>query len=396
MNAPATVALKPYQLAALLVLFMTAFAAPLTTAFNIGAIITEFGASRVEAGFVMTAEGLSVAASALIASRLITRYYLKTLLFGGLICVAAGSGLTLLATDVPMMVGCRILAGIGIGAVVSTVMATAARTPKPEMTFGWVNGCAGAFISVLGLTVPFAILRGGLDGAYALYLALSLFGMLLLLLIPNSKTPVHAAPASRSEDKPLSKFSASAGWIALFGLGIFFFGQAGIAAFIERIGASIDVSLSTVGTIFFFGGLLTIVGPIGAGIVGSRFGATKPLVLIGSLFCLTVLVIALGGDKMSFYLSVPLLMILPAILLPSFLGGLAVVDPTGRLAGAQPAFATMGGALGPVAAGAVADVGGFGTLGWFVFVMLIIGLTLMAAATLKADGIRTRPLHPAE
>lgn len=396
MNAPATVVLKPYQLAALLVLFMTAFAAPLTTAFNIGAIISEFGASRVEAGFVMTAEGLTVATSALIASRLITRYYLKTLLFGGLVFVATGNALTLLATDVPTMVGCRILAGIGIGTVVSTVMATAARTPKPEMTFGWVNGCAGAFISILGLTVPFAILRGGLDGAYSLYLALSLLGILLLLLIPNSKALAHAAAATKNDDKPISKLGASAGWIALFGLGIFFFGQAGIAAFIERIGASIDVSLSTVGTIFFFGGLLTIVGPICAGIVGSRFGATKPLVLIGSLFCLTVLTITLGGEKMSFYLSVPMLMVLPAIMLPSFLGGLAVVDPSGRLAGAQPAFATMGGALGPVAAGAVADVGGFGTLGWFVFVMLIIGLTFMAAATLKADGIRTRPLHPAE
>lgn len=56
MNSSATVNLKHYQLAALLVLFMTAFAAPLTIAFNIGTIITAFGASRAEAGFVMTIE----------------------------------------------------------------------------------------------------------------------------------------------------------------------------------------------------------------------------------------------------------------------------------------------------------------------------------------------------
>lgn len=390
------VALKPFQLAALIVLFMTAFAAPLTTAFNIGVIISEFGASRVEAGLVMTCEGLAVAMAALIASRMITKFYLKTMLVAGLLCVAAGSALTMLATDVPMMIGCRILAGLGIGTVVSTVMATAARTPKPEMTFGWVNGCAGAFISFLGLTVPYAILRGGLDGAYSLYLALSLLGMLLLLLIPNSKAPSHIAPVLTGDVKAVSKLGASAGWIALLGMGILFCGQAGIAAFIERIGASIDVSLSTIGTIFFFGGLLTIVGPIGAGIVGSRFGATKPLLLIGSSLCLAVLAIALGGDKTSFYFSVPLLMILPAILLPSFLGGLASIDPTGRLNGAQPAFATMGGALGPVAAGAVADVGGFGALGWFVCALLVIGLTFMAAGTLKADGLRERPLQPAE
>lgn len=396
MTVPSTVALKPYQLAALLVLFMTAFAAPLTVAFNIGTIISTFDASRTEAGLVMTAEGVTVSIASLVSSRLITKFYLKTILFAGLSFVILGNALTLLATDIPTMIGCRILAGVGIGTVVSAVMATAARTPKPEMTFGWVNGCAGAFISILGLSVPFVILRGGLDGAYGLYTALSLVGMLLLLLIPNSKAPVHKAAASSDDDKPKSKLGASAGWIALIGLGIFFFGQSGIAAFIERIGASIDVSISTVGTIFFFGGLLTIVGPIAAGVVGSRFGATRPLALIGTLVCIAVLGIAIGGEKMSFYLSVPMIMILPAIMLPSFLGGLAVVDPTGRLAGAHPAFATMGGALGPVAAGAVADVGGFGSLGWFVVAVLIAGLTLMSAATFKADGIRKITLQPAE
>ncbi len=388
MNSSATVNLKHYQLAALLVLFMTAFAAPLTIAFNIGTIITAFGASRAEAGFVMTVEGVSVSIAALVCSQIITRYYLKTLLFIGLICVATGNGLTMLATDIPTMAACRVLAGIGIGTVVCSVMATAARTPNPEMTFGWVNGCAGAFISVLGLTVPYVISRAGLDGAYGLYTVLALIGLILMMVIPNSKASGHAAVSSPGGEKSITKWSSNAGWIALLGLGIFFFGQAGIAAFVARIGESIDVSLATVGTIFFFGGLLTIIGPIGAGLVGSRFGATRPLLLIGTIFCLAVLGITIGGEKLSFYLSVPMIMILPAILLPSFLGGLAVVDPTGRLAGAQPAFATMGGAMGPVAAGIIADAGGFGALGWFVVAVLVTGLALMAAGTLKADGIR--------
>ncbi|WP_159647776.1 MFS transporter [Sphingorhabdus sp. 109] len=394
MTEASTVTLKPRQLAALLVLFMCAFAAPLTVAFNIGTIISAFGASRVEAGLVISAEGIAVSIAALVCSRLISKYYLRTLLFAGLAFVAAGNVLTLVAESIPAMIGCRIVAGLGIGTVISAVMATAARTPKPEMTFGWVNGCAGAFISMMGLTVPYFILRDGLDGAYGLYTTLSLLALLLVPMVPNIKAPPHEMPSATSRGKGASgRLQEHTGWIALLGLGIFFFGQAGIAAFVERIGARIDVSLATLGAIFFFSGLLTIVGPIAAGMVGPRFGSTKPLVLIGFLFCVAVLAVATGGDKLGFYLSVPMIMVLPAILLPFFLGGLSVVDPTGKLAGAQPAFATMGGALGPVAAGAVADASGFGALGWFVVIMLAVGMSLMATATFKADSLRNAKLQ---
>lgn len=397
MTSDNIVALKPYQLAALLVIFMTVFAAPLTIAFNIGAIVSAFEATRTEAGLVMTAEGVAVSFASIIGSRLISKYYLKTLLVAGVLLVIAGNALTVMATDIPMMVMCRALAGLGIGTVISSIMATAARTPKPEMTFGWVNASAGAFISLLALAVPFAIIRGGLDGAYGLYTALAIVGLILIAVIPNNKAPTISSPAKASGDKkPAGRFKANAGWIALLGLGIFFFGQAGIAAFVERIGADVGIPLAKIGTIFFFAGLLTIVGPICAGIVGARFGSTKPLVLVGVFICLAVIGIAISGEKIGFYIGVPMIMIMPAIMLPSFLGGLAVVDPTGRLAGAHPAFATMGGAMGPVIAGTISDVGGFATLGWFIVAVLIIGMTLMAAATFKADSLRSASLQPAE
>ena len=139
---------------------------------------------------------------------------------------------------------------------------------------------------------------------------------------------------------------------------------------------------------FFVGGILTIVCPIAAGFVGARFGSTRPLLLIGGLMCLTAFAIAISGNGTSFLMGVPMWIVLPAILTPSFLGGLAVIDPTGKLAGAQPAFATLGGSMGPMIAGALADAGGYGSLGIFIICVLTTGLVLMAAATLRADAIR--------
>lgn len=381
--------LAPYQLAALLIVFMTAFSAPLTIVFNIGAIVSKFGATAAEAGFVITVEGICVSVAAIVCSRLITKYYLRTFLFVGMIMYAAGNALTLLAPDLNMMVLCRVMSGFGTGTVVCVVMAAAARTPKPEMTYGLVNGSAGAFIALLALAVPYVILRGGLNGAYGLYTALAIVGICLIAIIPNSKAPAHEpAIAATAGQSPKSKFLANSGWIALGGMGIFFFGQAGIAAFVERIGVNIEISLASIGFAFFVGGLLTIVGPVLAGIVGARFGSTRPLVIVSLLLCLTVLSIAVSGTKLGFYMGVPLIMVLPAIMLPSFLGGLAVIDPSGRLAGAQPAFATMGGALGPAAAGLVADASGFNGLGWFIVTVLIVAMVLMTAATFQADRMR--------
>lgn len=392
------VELKPYQLAALLFIFMSAFAAPLAVAFNIGLIISEFATTRAEAGLVMTAEGIAASLSSIIVSRLVLKYYLKTLIIAGLLFVIAGNVFSLMATDVSMMVVCRTIAGLGLGTVITSIMATAARTPKPEMTFGWVNACAGGAISVLAFAVPFAIMQGGFDGVYGLYTALAVVGLILVGVIPNNKGRGVSPPEKDGSQESFSgnRLKANAGWIALFGLGLFFLGQAGIAAFVERIGAGVGVSLAQIGTIFFFAGLLTIVAPICAGIVGARFGSTKPLVLVGVFVCLAVIGIAVSGAKVGFYLGVPILMFMPAIMLPTFLGSLAVLDPTGRLAGAHPAFATMGGAMGPVAAGIISDTEGFAILGWFVVAVLIFGMTLMAAATFKADTIRTTALQPAE
>jgi len=378
------------QQAALIFVMLMAFTEALTVAFNIGAIMTKFGASGAYAGFVATAQGLSTATAAMVGTRLISRYTARKLIAVGLVLVAAGHGLSLVATNVIMMAAFQALGGLGTGLVLCVVLATAARTSKPELTYGWINGSAGAYLSILALAVPKLLLSGGFTALYGFYSLLAMVGLLCLPAIPNVRAP-SVAKARTAVDPGRLKIGPIAnksGWIALFGMGIFYFSVAGMGAFIARIGVNLDISLETIGMAFFVGGILTIVCPIAAGFVGARFGSTRPLLLIGGLMCLTAFAIAISGNGTSFLMGVPMWIVLPAILTPSFLGGLAVIDPTGKLAGAQPAFATLGGSMGPMIAGALADAGGYGSLGIFIICVLTTGLVLMAAATLRADAIR--------
>jgi hypothetical protein len=51
---------------------------------------------------------------------------------------------------------------------------------------------------------------------------------------------------------------------------------------------------------------------------------------------------------------------------------------------------TLGGALAPIAGGALRDwSGGFGLTGWFVVGMLVIGALLLVRAVLAADASRS-------
>ena len=95
---------------------------------------------------------------------------------------------------------------------------------------------------------------------------------------------------SAEEKITLKPYKGKLGWIAMFGVAFAFFAHGGLLTFSERIGAGLDISVITMGNVFALGGLLTIVGPLIAGFIGSRFGSMKPsifflaLMVIGSFF----------------------------------------------------------------------------------------------------------------
>lgn len=388
MQEHSAITLTPIQLISLLAVFLASFAAPLTIPFNIGAIIAKFGATGSEAGLVATVEGISFAIAAVICSRILTKVYSRPLVAIGLLLVAAGNAISVLSPDISILVLSRVVAGLGAGTAISVVMASAARTAKPEMTFGMISAASGLFIAILSFTIPLVINSGGFEAAYATYSLIAVVGFVFLMLMPNTIAPEPEQPSGMSDAEPKSSLKTKLGWLGLFGLGILFCAQAGVASFVERIGTANGLSLPMIGYALMVGGLLTIVGPLLAGFVGARFGSTKPLLVIGSLICLAVFLVPASNSLPTFFGSVPLIMVLPAVLLPSFLGGLAVIDPSGRLAGAQPAFASMGGSLGPVAGGFAVDNSGFAGLGVAAAIIMATGLILMLASTIQADKLR--------
>ena len=372
------------QSVALTAVLLLAFAASLGMAFNVDAVVLSFSATNFQAGLVATTELSGIAAGNLLLGRLASRLNPHRVYLLGALAIAGFNLLSLFTGSVWELLALRAPAGFALGAVLSTVMATAARSATPELTFGVINSLVG----VMGLALAFVLPRAlhahllanevspsfldwnELDGLYAVYI---LCALLALAFIRGTPVPKPLPPADPATGSP----SKGVGWLALVGLGVMFFGHGTLALFLVRVGRAIPLEAETIGYVLMTGALVGIAAPLLAGYVGSRMAPGLPIAVI----VLTLLVAAVSlsniGTVPAFFVATPLFAALPTAVMPIMLGVLSRFDPSGALAGSHPAFIMIAGAIAPFAGGFIRDAsGGFAANGWVAAACILVGALL--------------------
>ena len=375
--------ITPKNQIALIGILLCAFSAPLIMPLNIIAIAQRFvNATNGQIGTIATFEALSISVASIILSRIVNRLDRKKIFITSAIFVIIGNILTILATSLNFVILARIISGLGSGAIVATVVATIARGSNAQMTFAFLNSGVGVMGVLLPFCLPIIISSSGMNGAYSFHLFISLFVFLFISFLSLSN-------ASEAEQNITNSYKGYAGWASMIGTSLIFLGHAGIFAFSARIGASLDISVVQVGYVFMAGGVLTIFGPLLAGFIGQRFGSFLPCLFLIIILLVSGVILANVKSVLIFFIVVPLCGMIPMILTPFFLGGIAKLDPSGSLAAAHPAFSTMGGAAGPVVMGYAIDMAGFPSIGWVLIVMVIVGTPLISLGLIEADRIKT-------
>ena len=374
--------ITPKNQIGLIGLLLCAFSAPLIMPLNIIAISERFvDATNGQIGAIATFETLSISVASIILSRIVNSLDRKRIFFTASILVILGNILTIFSSSLGFLIFSRIIAGIGSGAIVATVVATIARGSNAQMTFALLNSGVGVMGILLPFFLPIIIASNGMNGAYSFHLLISLFTFLFISFITLINN-------SDDNQNSTSSYKGYAGWSSMIGTSLIFLGHAGIFAFSARIGASLNISVVQVGYVFMAGGLLTIFGPLLAGFIGQRFGSLLPCLFLIVVLLITGIILANVTSALVFFIVVPLCGMIPMILTPFFLGGIAKLDPTGSLAAAHPAFSTMGGAAGPVIMGYTIDMAGFTSIGWVLIIMVIIGTPLISLGLIEADKIK--------
>ena len=370
---------------------LLSFAASLGMAFNIDAIASSFNVTNTTAGLVASVEMAAIAAGNLIFARLATRLSAQRTYLAGVLAVVSMNILSIIAPSTDWLLFCRAPAGFALGAVVATVMTTAGRSHKPELTFGVINSMVG----VMGILIAFVLPRAldlhlvlpaitdwsEVDGLYLVYAISSIFALLFIPATPLTEAVVLSEDAA---ERP----KLMVGWLGLVGLGIIFFGHGTLALFIVKIGRAVSLSPEVIGYVFMVGSSVGVGLPLLAGYIGTRMNALIPIALILLVVAVSAFLLASAGTPLQFFIVAPLFAVLPVAIMPIFLGCLSRVDPTGSLAGSHAAFVLIGGALAPFAGGALSDLGGFSLNGWFVIGCLIVGALLIYPVIMRADSHR--------
>lgn len=398
MGLPDRIDLTSKQLISITGVMVLAFTASLGMAFNIDAIALSFGTSNTVAGFVASAEMAAIAAGTLIFAKLAPRMNARRIYLVGVLIIVGFNLLSVFVSSSNWLLVCRAPAGFALGAVVATVMGTAGRSSTPEYTFGAIN----SMVAVMGLFIAFVLPRAlklhlflpgeflwsEVDGLYIVYALCSICAIFFIRTTPRPQ-PVEVETVDTIESPRLL-----VGWLGLMGLGIVFFGHGTLGLFIVKIGRAVPLTPEAIGYVFMVASVFGIATPLAAGYIGSRMSGMWPLAIILALLMVGAIGLAGASTPMQFYLMGPLFAILPAGIMPIYLGALARLDPTGSLTGAHPAFVLIGGAAAPFVGGALSDFGGFIINGWFVVGCVIVGAALGFPALRKADDKRGERLLP--
>ena len=296
-----------------------------------------------------------------------------------LLLIVAGNLLSASQPVVWSLVCGRVLAGLGEGMAAAVAAAAIARKADPDRAF------ARVFIAVVLMTLAIFLLLPGLvagQDARLLFLGAACVPMLAIpaaLALPD-RVEVQTPAAARVRGPYSVRALQICAAITLYSVS-----ANSYWVYVERIATGIGMSPEAFGKAFAIGVICALAGPVAAERLGTRWGRVPPLT-VGCVL------LAIGG-WLSTHATTPLLLtvgvtVSSAALLfgtPYLLGLAAMVDPSGRVAGAGRGFNNVGSAIAPaLAAGILGATGAYTSFGWISVAAAAGALALVLLSARRA------------
>ena len=355
---------------------LAAGASNLTLPLWLGAAVEGLGASERAVAFAGSAElGCLALASLLFAPR-VGRTSRRALTFAGLLGLALGNAGAALAPSLPALAVARGVAGLGAGAAMAAVNATAAGTTVPERTYALIFVLGGAGCAGLMLAMPHWSEPHGTAGAFGVLLAATLLVVPLAAWMPARGPRVEGRGAGGFPRGPAVVAALAACLLVTTGLDALW-------PFAERIGRRADLAPGAIGAILAATSLLVLAVAAFASWLGVRAGRVAPLCLGFAIFAAGA--VALGHARSPAVFASSVLLVGAGFFFtqPFLMGAIAALDPHGRVNAAAGALMTVGAALGPAVGGLLAVDGSYARLGWLAAACGLAALVLIGAVALR-------------
>ena len=314
-------------------------------------LVSGIGLSEGQAGQVGSVNIYGAALGALTAVFLIRAVPWKIL---AVVCLVLLIGIDLVSIGIgtfEALLPVRAAHGFAGGILTSTAFAVIARTANPDRTFGMLLfvqfGLGGLGVMVLPPLAP-------VYGTQALFLALALFSLVTLAMLPF----LSAYP-------PRAKTNVSEGAIRWGPLGmtlvaIFIFQTAnmGLLAYIIRLGLDYGLDRSYVSTALGLATWVALIGPLLVMVCGLKFGRFKLLMASMALTLIGTAVFHYSANPAAYMIANCGTGITWGFVIAYLLGMTAEFDKAGRASAFGGFISKLGLASGPMVAGWVLAGGG--------------------------------------
>lgn len=329
--------------------------------------LAEDGVDAKTLGLIGFLELAGSAGTALLISTRIGRLNPLWLCVIGSVLMAAGNLLTALTVDfIPLLLGLRLVVGVGTGLITVGGLAAIARLRRPDSMYGYI-GMAPCFSALLGFALaPQLIELAGAAGVFAFQGALAVLNAFVIftqrrvladyIVVENKQAGVEVATDAVLDRAPPTHLDA----IAMgFGVGSAFllaFSDSIVWAFVAPLGGLSGISLAGMSTVLIVSSIIGALGPFAAGRLGDRIGIIAPL-LLGQMAMIGLsLLIVVTRDANVFAVALYARVFAILFLQPRYNGVYARVDPTGGLVAAGAGTSGIGYALGPLIGGQIVSI----------------------------------------
>ena len=180
--------------------------------------------------------------------------------------------------------------------------------------------------------------------------------------------------------------------IALIANLIYFVGQGGVWAYLERIGIADGLAIKQVATGLSVSLILGVMGALTASFLNVRWGRILPLAFAIIAAILSVILLQWKITFLTFMLAVGIWNFANNFGHPYLLGYMAAIDKSGRYVVISGAMQTGGMGLGPAIAALLITGADYDNVLWFGLVCFILTLLLFMPIMILVRGVDKRPV----
>jgi predicted MFS family arabinose efflux permease len=361
-------------------------------------LVAQRGMGEIEAGGVLTTEGLAMGFASMFIAHFVTRGRAQAFAIGGMLLSILASAVSLVVASDLLLFVSRFGVGIGLGATIMVSNIVAANFADPDKTYARV-GLINLAFGALAITAYSQLLKLYPAATPYLFLMLTFICFLpLMALLPKLDLFDHAGTQLASQGVGMSasmKKRASLLSVITFIVAI----VSGIIwALYALIGEQAGLSLQQINDAIALSIFTGFAGMLLPAVIGSRAGRTVPFIF--GLATLTVAIIVLASHPSAYWYRVAVCANVAAIyfILPYLSGAAARIDGGGNAAAYVSGAFFFANSAAPLLAGTLIATVGIGFLA-----ILIVAITAVAASIFvyverlsdEADRVRGSSAVPA-